>query len=69
MKDKQVVNELDIVETVGMWILLGSIVLALCTGMTGCSSSAGWHVEFGITPVTAIHNEATLTDHTQEAAK
>ena len=41
-------------------LLLGWGLLAL----TGCADSTGWRVDFGVSPVKSLHNEAGLAQDT-----
>lgn len=40
-------------------VLLAALV---SLNLTACGSTAGWRFEIGVAPVTAIHNEATLSE-------
>lgn len=63
MKHGKVVNELDRAETFIGWIIFAGIMLTLMTGMTGCSTSAGWRFEISSVPITAVNDQASLTEH------
>lgn len=43
----------------GMSLLFWCWVIA---GLTGCGSSNGWRVSFGVAPVASIDDRQTLTD-------
>lgn len=51
----------DVAVGLSAMTLLTLIVLLLVTGLTsGCSSSTGWRISFGVAPVSQIRDVASL---------
>ena len=53
---------LDLIAYVIAW--LGALIVML--GGSGCSSSSGWRVEFGVSPVNQLDNSAQFRARTDE---
>lgn len=51
-------REKDAVQAL-FWLV---IMLVLLNSLWGCSGSTGWRVSFGVSPVTAINDQATLKE-------
>lgn len=54
------------VRLVEEWAVFLALLVILATLMSGCAGRTGWRVSFGVSPVTAISDQASLTQ-TQEA--
>lgn len=54
---------LDVIIWAGLWVALLHVVLS----QTGCGGSTGWRVSFGVSPVTAINDQATLVKETKKS--
>ena len=57
---------IDLVAYIGAWIA----ALIVMLGGSGCSSSSGWRVEFGVSPVNQLDNSAQFrARETEERAE
>jgi hypothetical protein len=52
------------VEEILNWLLVmvlsGLAIFWLCSSLTGCGSTRGWNVSFGVNPVSAVSNHQSL---------
>lgn len=56
---------LDLIAYISAWIA----ALCVMLGSSGCSSSAGWRVEFGVSPVNQLDNTAQFRAREQGAER
>jgi hypothetical protein len=43
-------------------LVMSAILLGLGISLSACGSERGWRVEFGVAPVSNLHNEAGLKE-------
>ena len=53
VKTHQDVNWLDIVILMAVCALISAV-------LSGCGATTGWKVEFGVSPITSVHDEKGL---------
>ena len=53
-------SEKEMAESAVSWTLFAIVLALIGCAMTGCSSSTGWRVSFGVAPVSQIRDVASL---------